>query len=229
MATKLDKSKENYSSDEQMSESYISIGLGVLVVVVVGVLLYNYFTQRNQNQQTPSPTSQITQEATTSAVAGATYIVQPGDTLWSVSEKAYGTGFRWTEIAEANNLAEGAALISGQQLALPEDVMPSASTLAIASSSPAASEVAQVLPSPSPSPVATPVMSPSPVPSSTTTPTLPGAAISGTSYTVVHGDTLWSIACRAYNDCYAWTKIAQANKLVNPNMIHAGNVFTLPR
>lgn len=229
MATKIDKSKENYTADEQMSESYISIGLGVLVVVVVGVLLYNYFTQRNQSRLTPSPESQITQEATTSAIAGTTYIVQPGDTLWSVSEKAYGTGFRWTEIAEANNLTEGAALVTGQQIALPENVSPSASPLAMASSSPDASEVARVLPSPSPSQVAIPTMSPSPIPSQTTTPTSPGAVITGTSYTVVHGDTLWSIACRAYNDCYAWTKIAQANKLVNPNMIHAGNVFTLPR
>lgn len=48
-------------------------------------------------------------------------------------------------------------------------------------------------------------------------------------YTVVSGDNLWNIAVSQYGDGYAWTKIASANKLVNPNLIHAGNVLTLPR
>lgn len=55
------------------------------------------------------------------------------------------------------------------------------------------------------------------------------SAISGASYTVVRGDSLWNIAVRAYGDGYKWTEIANANKLVNPNLIHAGNVLTLPR
>jgi nucleoid-associated protein YgaU len=40
---------------------------------------------------------------------------------------------------------------------------------------------------------------------------------------------LWTIAVRAYGDGYKWTEIAKANKLVNPNLIHPGNVFVLPR
>ena len=48
-------------------------------------------------------------------------------------------------------------------------------------------------------------------------------------YTVVKGDNLWNIAVKEYGDGFTWTKIAQANKLVNPNLIHAGNVLTLPR
>ena len=58
---------------------------------------------------------------------------------------------------------------------------------------------------------------------------LPEQAISGETYTVVKGDSLWNIAIRAYGDGFAWTKIAQANNLANPNLIHAGNVFTIPR
>jgi len=48
-------------------------------------------------------------------------------------------------------------------------------------------------------------------------------------YTVVKGDNLWKIAVRAYGDGYKWPQIAQANKLVNPNLIHPGNVLILPR
>jgi nucleoid-associated protein YgaU len=54
-------------------------------------------------------------------------------------------------------------------------------------------------------------------------------AISGATYTVVKGDNLWNIAVRAYGDGYQWTKIAQENKLVNPSLIHSGNVLTIPR
>lgn len=48
------------------------------------------------------------------------------------------------------------------------------------------------------------------------------------SYTVVHGDTLWSIALASYGTGYKWVDIARANNLANPNLIHAGNVLTLP-
>lgn len=53
--------------------------------------------------------------------------------------------------------------------------------------------------------------------------------ISGDSYTVVKGDSLWKIAVRAYGDGYKWVEIARENELVNPNIVHAGNVLTLPR
>lgn len=54
-------------------------------------------------------------------------------------------------------------------------------------------------------------------------------AITGNSYTVQKGDTLWDIALRAYADGYSWTKIANANNLTNPNLIFSGNVLVIPR
>lgn len=56
-----------------------------------------------------------------------------------------------------------------------------------------------------------------------------GESITGTSYTVVKGDHLWGIAVRAYGDGYKWVEIAQVNNLENPNLIHPGNILTLPR
>jgi nucleoid-associated protein YgaU len=53
--------------------------------------------------------------------------------------------------------------------------------------------------------------------------------IANDTYTVVSGDNLWNIAVRAYGDGFKWTEIAKVNKLVNPNLIYAGNVLTLPR
>ena len=53
--------------------------------------------------------------------------------------------------------------------------------------------------------------------------------VTQTSYKVVKGDYLWDIAVRAYGDGYKWVEIAKANKLVNPNLIHSGNVLKIPR
>ena len=64
----------------------------------------------------------------------------------------------------------------------------------------------------------------------------PGSASVATSevaqpetYTVAKGDYLWKIAVEKYGDGYAWVKIAKANNLVNPNIIHTGNVLQLPK
>lgn len=63
--------------------------------------------------------------------------------------------------------------------------------------------------------------------------TIPGIktqnAITKNNYTVVSGDSLWQVAVRAYGDGYRWIDIAKANNLVNPSLIHAGNVLVIPR
>jgi len=56
-----------------------------------------------------------------------------------------------------------------------------------------------------------------------------GPQITGDKYTVVKGDHLWGIAVRAYGDGFQWVKIARENKITNPNIIHSGNVLTIPR
>ncbi len=53
--------------------------------------------------------------------------------------------------------------------------------------------------------------------------------ITGAQYTIQSGDYLWKIALEAYGDGYAWPKIAQANNLADPNIIHPGNTLIIPR
>ena len=195
---------------EQMSESYISVGLGLLVVVVVGILLYNYFAQKSaQNKSAEQTNGNVTQEATSTAKPGGTYTVVDGDTLWSISEKSYGTGYNWEEIAKANNLTQTDQLAAGQQLVIPEV-------------SPKPTETSTIEQTPTTSPESNPVAMTTPAPQ---------VSITESTYTVVAGDTLWDIACRAYGDCYAWPRIVQANsgKIVNPDLIYAGDTLNLPR
>lgn len=50
-------------------------------------------------------------------------------------------------------------------------------------------------------------------------------------YLVVQGDSLWTIAVRAYADGYQWAKIWEANKtqIANANVIEPGTKLSLPR
>ncbi|MFA7194084.1 MAG: LysM peptidoglycan-binding domain-containing protein, partial [Candidatus Paceibacterota bacterium] len=126
------------------------------------------------------------------------YVVQEGDTLWSISEKTYSDGYSWTEIAKANNIKNPSEIEKGQKLILPT-----------VSEAP---EEASVSPTPSQN-----------IPEQTQD------KIIGSYYTVQEGDSLWTIAVRAYGDGYKWVDIANRNQLANPDLIHPGNQFVLPR
>jgi nucleoid-associated protein YgaU len=47
-------------------------------------------------------------------------------------------------------------------------------------------------------------------------------------YTVVSGDTLWAIAERFYGDGSKYQVIADASGVSNPDLIHPGQVLTIP-
>lgn len=51
--------------------------------------------------------------------ADGKYTVQKGESLWSISVKIYGTGFRWTEIATLNKLENPGTIFTGNVLNLP--------------------------------------------------------------------------------------------------------------
>jgi nucleoid-associated protein YgaU len=128
--------------------------------------------------------------------------VREGDDLWKIAEAAYKDGYKWVEVAKANNITDPGMISAGQKLTLPQ-----VTTTTVAQN-----------------PTPTTVVTPAP---STSVPA--GQKITGITYTVVHGDDLWDIAVRAYGDGYKWVEIARANNLTNPNIIHSGNVFKLPR
>lgn len=50
----------------------------------------------------------------------------------------------------------------------------------------------------------------------------------GATYTLVKGDTFWSVAQAAYGDGKLWTKIKQANPGVDMNALRVGQVIKIP-
>lgn len=48
------------------------------------------------------------------------YVVQQGDSLWKVAQNAYGDGYMWLKIAQANNIQNPDLIYPGQTLILPK-------------------------------------------------------------------------------------------------------------
>lgn len=189
----------------KLSEQTISMVLGAMVVIVMGILVFNYFqntnkpgTERVTPQPTPTTGVKIIEENGKQVPAGlpTTHKVESGETLWSISEKYFGSGYNWVDIAKENKLVNANRLLVGQELIIPktEVIIPAVKVENVTQDKQTTTE-----------------------------------AISGNTYTVVKGDNLWTIAVRAYQDGYKWSEIAKANKIANPNIIHPGNVLTLPR
>jgi nucleoid-associated protein YgaU len=58
-------------------------------------------------------------QPTAGKITGASYTVQTGDYLWEIAERAYGDGYKWVEIARANNIQTPDIIHTGNVLKLP--------------------------------------------------------------------------------------------------------------
>jgi nucleoid-associated protein YgaU len=48
-----------------------------------------------------------------------TYIVKSGDTLWSIAEQYFGSGYNYVDIASANKIADASMIDVGQKISIP--------------------------------------------------------------------------------------------------------------
>ncbi len=90
----------------------------------------------------PSAAATETPKATVSPVpaaavqTGGTHTVQKGESLWTLSEKYYGSGFEWRKIAEANTITNPRSIEVGQRLSIPSGVQKGADISATATQFP---------------------------------------------------------------------------------------------
>lgn len=214
----------------ESNQSRMSLILGGLIILVVGVLIFNYF---NKNKAEVGPAQQAETTESSADVnpenLPGKYTVKEGDTLFTIAEKYYKDGFYYTEIATANNLVNVDSITEGQVLEIPKvEIIASPSPEATASPEPSPTAEASVEPTAEPS--VEPSMQPQADTIAPTETAQYGPVITGNTYTVVEGDWLSTIAARAYGgDIQAYTKIAEANNITNPDYILPGMVLTIPR
>ncbi|MCL5439061.1 MAG: LysM peptidoglycan-binding domain-containing protein [Patescibacteria group bacterium] len=118
----------------KIKESYVSLILGIVVVVTSLVLVVSFLKNRNQENVNKNPktetSSDKTQATETVSENKNTYTVVNGDTLWSIAEKTYKSGYNWVDIAKANNLQDPNLIESGQKLTLPKIQVSGETTIA---------------------------------------------------------------------------------------------------
>ena len=203
------------------TDSYISLLLGLVVVlVIIGVLIAAFRGGRGK-EETSSIQDKAAVEETDEGVEATeagkkVYTVKAGDHLWKIAQKFYKDGYKWVEIAKANNLQKPNLILTGNKLTIPDlKTQEEVKQERLTEKESEAKESEKTKES-------TAKEEPKKQPDSKD-------AITANSYTVVKGDHLWKIAVRAYGDGYKWVDIARANKLSNPNLIFSGNIFKIPR
>ncbi len=111
-----------------LSESYISLFLGALVVIVATFLVFTFSRNGFQGQRIYDRinTSVSTFRAPISAQPNPvketpkSYEVKAGESLWSISEKIYGSGYNWVDLAKANKLNNPSLITAGLKLVIPD-------------------------------------------------------------------------------------------------------------
>jgi nucleoid-associated protein YgaU len=203
MAKPVKKKQMSILEQFKESESSASIVFGAIVVIVAGLLIFNFVKSNKEAALLPESEATESASLTTPLANVSSYVVVKGDTLWSIAEKKYGSGYNWVDIAKENNLKPSTRLDVGATLKLPA-VQPRIVTKP--------ETMAQ-----------TAIVTPQVVSN--------GSPITGATYSVQKGDCLWDIAVRAYGDGYKWTSIYQANKTMikHPNSLYVGWELSLPR
>lgn len=115
----------------------------------------------------PSPTPTT---AVPSVSGDTSYTVQPGDSVWSIAVKFYGSGIKYTQIIAANNLPESVRLRVGQVIIIPG--VPSVDPTLASTGPTAVAPLAQV----TPTLTLRPLTSPTPLPSLVAVVTAPTTA-----------------------------------------------------
>lgn len=111
----------------QIAEKYYKSGYNFVDIVAVNNLANPDYLQVGQKLTIPKVEVRqpLTVEAalapavTNSKITGDRYKVQKGDSLWSIAVRAYADGYKWVDVARANNLSNPDLIFSDTELKLP--------------------------------------------------------------------------------------------------------------
>ncbi|MBU4353693.1 LysM peptidoglycan-binding domain-containing protein [Patescibacteria group bacterium] len=97
-------------------DNIASFIVGAVFIIIIGILTYTILVGKQEKKEPVSTTSQIIQLPTE-------HSVQNNESLWTISEKYYKSGYNWVDLASANELSNPDYITVGQKLIIP-DVKP---------------------------------------------------------------------------------------------------------
>lgn len=129
----MDKQIKQFLKTIKLNESLLSMFFGIVTVILVGVLVIRVYNANKpeisqEAEETAMPSEKLGEVTVTTKEDGKkyptelpeSYTIQPGDHLWMIAEKHYGSGYNWVDIAEANNISNPSLVNVGQELKLPQ-------------------------------------------------------------------------------------------------------------
>jgi len=205
---KVKKSKPKYSPKNLLTlinDRFPNFLLG-LTVVVLAVLVASLFFQ-SKDKSSLNIRQSITKlfggkTDVPDQSAPKTYTVVKGDTLWSISEEAYGSGYNAYDLATLNKIDNADMLNEGMVISLPamEPKDPTRGEIASGAYTTSAEQDSMK----------------------------PTEAPPDQIYVVKAGESLWAISLKQYGNPYRWTEIRKSNpSIANPDLIYEGQSLKL--
>ncbi len=99
------------------TDSIVSLVLGLAVVLVIGMTIVNYVKSRTQSA---ASTQKAAAEQTNGSISlPAKHTVKEGESLWTISEIYYKSGYNWVDIRDANTVGNPDLIEAGTTLTIP--------------------------------------------------------------------------------------------------------------
>ena len=99
-------------------DDVVSMFLGLAVVVAVGGFMVNYIEKRKGNVEIPGVINDLRVEELEKS--DKEIRVAENDSLWKIAEREYQDGYKWVDIAKANNIKNPDFIVKDQKLIIPE-------------------------------------------------------------------------------------------------------------
>jgi nucleoid-associated protein YgaU len=109
------KTIKNLFHQKNRTDNIASFIVGAVFIIIIGILTYSIIVKKQENKETASTTQQ-TQLPTE-------HVVQNNESLWTISEKYFQSGYNWVDLADANAILNPDYIAVGQRLLIP-DVKP---------------------------------------------------------------------------------------------------------
>jgi nucleoid-associated protein YgaU len=107
------------------TDSYVSAALGLAVVLLIGSVIFSLLTKKSAPVTTPEAAKTEADQVQNQPLP-TTHVVKANESLWSIAEIYYKSGYNWVNLREANHLTHPDKIDVGQILTIPnvKPIMP---------------------------------------------------------------------------------------------------------